>query len=93
LKEKEPKRTLNYFYFHEREFGRSVQKSCRGHDFSVGPAELISAGGNHLVGRPYTLRQSSKFEVLFDPFPLKGRIPLGFCKAKSSVMTVFQEKG
>jgi hypothetical protein len=34
--------------FLERKLGRSVKKSCRGHDFSVGPAELISAGGIRL---------------------------------------------
>jgi hypothetical protein len=33
-----------------------------------------------------------KIEVLFDTFSRKGRTPLRFCFAKSSVVTVFQEK-
>jgi hypothetical protein len=34
-----------------------------------------------------------KVENFFDTFSPRGRTPLGFCVAKSSVVTVFQEKG
>jgi ferrous iron transport protein A len=47
----------------------------------------------HRAQAPDQQQPKDEIEVLFAPFPRKGRTPLRFCFAKSSVVTVFQEKG